>query len=47
MNIDDTIVDAGDALRIGLDFNVGIMAGSIGGIADGEYHQFEEIAIPH
>ena len=44
-NIDSTIKDHEGTLFVGLDFNVSIMAGTIGFVYGGQYIQFDEIAL--
>lgn len=44
-NIDDTVEDIGGPIYVGLDFNVGIMAGVLCSLVEDELHQWDEIAL--
>lgn len=46
-NIDDTVVDLGGHVLVGIDFNVGVMAGVLCSLAGRQLHQFDEIAMPN
>lgn len=46
-NVDGTVEDLGGNVLVGIDFNVGVMAGVLCSLAGRQLHQFDEIAMPN